>query len=328
MTRAGILGLGISLPEKVLTNADLEKMVETTDEWIVSRTGIKERRVLSEGEKVSDIGAKALVAGCKDAGIELTDVDLILCCTYTGDYVAPNTACNIQHKLGLKAVACMDLNAACSGFIYGLQTADALVRGGVYKRIAVIGLEAQSRFTNYTDRNTCVLFGDGAGCVIVGAQTDGSDRGILSTFCGADGCGGTMIVLKCSGTAYPPTPEDLAEHRHQIWMNGKEVFKFAVKVLGVATDEALSRAGLTAADIDLLVPHQANIRIIEGAAQRYGMPMDRVVCNVDRYGNTSAASIPLALHDARESGQLKPGMTLALVAFGAGLTYGAAIVRW
>jgi 3-oxoacyl-[acyl-carrier-protein] synthase-3 len=328
MIRSCILGIGKAVPEKVLDNAYFESHVETTDEWILSRTGIRERRALSDGERISDFGAASIRAACANAGLDAAEVDMIIACTYTPDAITPSTACNIQHAMGLKSIPCVDLNAACSGFIYGLEMADALVRTGKYRRVAVVGLDAQTRWVDYSDRNTCILFGDAAGAAIIGPVEDGSDRGILSTFVGAEACGGTMIRVKHSGSAEPVREEDVRERRNRIFMNGRDVFKFAVRILGFATDKALERAGLTAADIDLLVPHQANIRIIESAAERYGMPPERVVRNVEKYGNTSAASIPLALCDAVESGQMRRGQTVALVAFGSGLTYGASIMRW
>ncbi|MCB2154602.1 ketoacyl-ACP synthase III [bacterium] len=328
-TRSGILGVGTGIPETILSNADLEKMVETSDEWITSRTGVRERRILAEGETNAQFGAEAVRNAVKNAGLTLDDIDLIISCTFTPDYTAPNAACMVHSNLGLKQQApAFDLNGACSGFVYGLQVADSLVRTGVYRNIAVIGMEAITRGVDFTDRNTCVLFGDGAGAAIVGAMPEGSNRGILSTFCGADGQGHDLITLPASGSAEPINEERLRDKMHCLRMNGREVFKFAVRILGTAMDEAMKRADMTIDDIDLLIPHQANIRIMDAAVDRFGIPRDRVVCNVERFGNTSAASIPLALGEIVESGRLKEGMTVGLVAFGAGLTYAASIVRW
>lgn len=326
--RSAVLGLGISVPDRVLTNHDLEKMVDTTDEWIFARTGMRERRILEEGQTVADIGAEAARRALDDAGMAPTDVDAIICCTYTPDHLTPSTACIVQDRLGIAAAPAFDMNAACAGFVYGLEVADALIRTGAYRCVLLIGLEGQSRHVDFRDRNTCILFGDGAGAFVLGPAAEGSDRGVLSTFLGADGSGANLIKIPAGGSAERITAEGISAGRHYIQMNGREVFKFAVRILSTAVDGALDRAGLCQDDIDLLVPHQANTRIIEAAAKRFNMPDAKVVCDVAKYGNTSAASIPLALVDARNDGRLVPGKVLALVAFGAGLTYGASMLRW
>lgn len=321
--KSKILGLGAATPDKLLTNADLEKLVDTSEEWILTRTGIRERRVLSDGERISDFGTLAARRALDAAGLGPGDIDAIIGCVYTPDYIAPSCACIMHGALGLGSAAAFDLNAACSGFVYGLEMADLMIRGGRYRNVIVVGLDAQTRWVDWSDRATCILFGDGAGAVVVG-RTDGEDgRGILSTFLGADGTGAEMLKVEASGSAVAPSSP-----RGCIAMSGREVFKFAVRIMGPAVDEALRRAEMTVDAIDLLVPHQANIRIIDAAAERYGMSGDRVVSNVAKYGNTSAASIPLALADAQADGRLKPGTVAALVAFGAGLTYSASIIRW
>lgn len=323
-----ILGLGISVPEKVITNHDLEKLVDTSDEWIVTRTGIRERRVLADGEVISDFAAQACERAIQDAGITKDDVDMLLVSTYTGDCLCPSMSCVVHSKLGLASAPALDMNAACTGFIYSLQTADALIRSGMYRNILVVGAEGQSRFVDWQHRDTCVIFGDGAGAVVVGQNLNGGSRRILGSVLGTDSSGVPFITIESSGSALPPTPEVLQERRQYLRMNGREVFKFAVRAMGQALDEGLKRAGLTAEDIDLLVPHQANTRIIEAAASRLSLPGEKVIVNIAKYGNTASASIPLALEDARREGRLKEGMTLALVGFGAGFTYGCVVLKW
>lgn len=321
----GILGLGVAIPDRVMTNHEFEQMVDTTDEWITSRTGIKERRIVAPDQATSDLGTQASRAAIADAGLTPADVDLIICCTFTPDHLCPSTACHIQGKLGCTAAA-VDINAACTGFIYGMTMAKSLIETGVFRRVVVVGTEVMSRFVDYTDRNTCVLFGDGAGAVLLGPVEP--PRGILSVHLGADGQGADLIVVPAGGSALPASEETVRERKHYIQMAGSEVFKFAVRIMGEAVDAALKKANMTPDQLDLLVPHQANIRIIEAAARRYKLDNGHVMVNVDRYGNTSSASVPLALHEAREQGRLGPGKVVALVAFGGGLTWGASIVRW
>ncbi len=320
----GVLGLGVSVPERVLTNADLEKMVDTTDEWIISRTGIRERRIIEEGRAPSELGIEASWKALEEAGLSPTDIDTVIYCTFTPDYPMPPSACILQGKMGIPPCLAYDLNAACSGFIFGLQNAYGLVKSGVAKRVLVVGADCNSRFTDYKDRGTCVLFGDGAGAVVVGEVEEG--RGILGNCAGTDGTGAFLIHQMSGGAVNPPSADNVEDQ--YIRMNGREVYKFAVGVFGPAVEQALDKAGLKIEEVDLLVPHQANIRIIESAMQRFGFSPENVVINIGEYGNTSAASIPLGLDTARQQGKLTAGTVCVLVAFGAGLTYGATVLRW
>jgi len=318
--------MGMAVPERVVTNHDMEKLVDTSDEWIVSRTGMKERRFVAPGEATSDLASRAGLEAIRDAGLTPADVDLIVVCTFTPDMNCPSTACLTQLKIGARECPAYDLNAACSGFLYGMATAQGLIQSGVARNALVIGSDVMSPFTDFQDRNTCVLFGDGAGAVMLGRVEE--PRGIRSAVLGARGTGWDLIMLPAGGSVLPASEQTVRERKHYLRMNGSEVFKFAVRILGEAVDRALEKAGLTPDDIDLLVPHQANIRIIDAAAKRYGMSPDRVMVNVQRYANTSAATIPIALAEARAAGRIGPGKTAALVAFGGGLTYAASIVRF
>lgn len=321
---AHIAGVGSYLPKRVLTNEDLEQMVDTNDEWIVSRTGIQERRLAAPDEATSDLAARAGERALACAGVAHSDVDLLIVATSTPDMVFPSTACLTQTKIGLRCPA-YDVNAACTGFIYALQAGVASIESGRAQTVLVVGADALSRYVDFTDRGTCVLFGDGAGAVVITAGVDPGVRGIVL---GADGAGADMLKVPSSGSAAPPTVERLEAHDQYLKMSGNEVFKFAVRVVPRVTTEALEASEMTIDQLDWLVPHQANQRIIDAAAERLGMPNDRVFSNIARTGNTSAATIPLALDDLYTGGQLAPGNTLALVAFGAGLTWGAAIVTW
>lgn len=322
----GILGLGSYAPERVLTNEDLERIVETNHEWIVSRTGICERRIAAPGEVTSDLAARAARRALEDAGVEAADLDLIIVATVTADHPFPSTASIVQHRLGAVKAAAFDLGAACSGFIYALATGAQFVQTGLYRNVLVIGAETLSRITNWRDRATCVLFGDGAGAAVLGPVPEGS--GLLSFDLGSDGAGADLLVVNKGGWGHPLTTGSEEELVHSIQMAGGEVFKFAVKVIEESTRRAVERAGLTLDQIDCLIPHQANIRIIDAAAKRLGLTEDRVFHNVARYGNTSSASIPLALAEARAAGRLRPGDTAALVGFGAGLAWASCVVRW
>jgi 3-oxoacyl-[acyl-carrier-protein] synthase-3 len=322
----GIIGLGSCVPDKVLTNADFERMVETSDEWITSRTGIKERRQLPAGEMPSSLVEGAARDAIENAGLTPSDIDGVIVCTFTPDYPIPSTSCIVQGRMGIPPCIAFDLNGACSGFVYGLQVAEGLVRSGVCKHPLVVGMDCVTRYINYQDRETCVLFGDGAGAVVLGVVPEG--RGFLGHHSGADGTGYDLIIAREGGAGSPLTPETAASTDRYVKMNGREVYKFATRVMGDAVEKALQKAGLTTADLDFLVPHQANIRIIQGASDRFKIPMDRIVVNVDRFGNTSAASVALALVTAREEGRIVDGALCALVAFGAGLTFGATVIRW
>ncbi|PYI54236.1 beta-ketoacyl-ACP synthase III [Paenibacillus flagellatus] len=322
----GILGTGMYVPERVLTNQDLERMVETNDEWIVSRTGIRERRIASKEQASSDLAYEAALEALGNAGVAPEDVELIVVATITPDMSFPSTACILQDRLGAKKAAAFDLSAACSGFIYGLANASALIASGMYKNALVIGAECLSKITDYTDRNTCILFGDGAGAVVIGQVPEG--RGFRSFELGADGSGGHLLKACGGGSRHPISQQVLDEKQQYIYMAGKEVFKFAVKIMGSAAEEALRKAGVEKGDIDLLIPHQANIRIIQSALERLELPEDKCVVNINRYGNMSAASIPIALAEAVRENRVKEGDTLLFVGFGGGLTWGASVLVW
>lgn len=322
----GILSTGKYVPEKILTNADLEKMVDTNDEWIVTRTGMKERHIAREDEASSDLAYEAAIIALKKANLAPEDLDLILVATITPDSAFPSTACILQNRLGAKKAAAFDLSAACSGFIYGLASASNFIATGMYKNALVIGAECLSKITDYTDRNTCILFGDGAGAVVLGEVPAG--RGFLSFELGADGSGGELLKLAGGGSRLPSSQSTVDNKQHYIYMAGSEVFKFAVRIMGNAAEEALRKAGLEKSDIDLLVPHQANIRIIQSAVHRLDLPEEKCMINLHKYGNVSAASIPLALAEADEEGRIKPGDCVVLVGFGGGLTWGATAIRW
>ncbi|MDR3561522.1 MAG: ketoacyl-ACP synthase III [Negativicutes bacterium] len=323
---AGILGLGSYVPDKIVTNKDLEKMVDTTDEWIVARTGIHERRIVAQDEATSDIATKAAQIALADAGITASELDLIIVATVTPDMAFPSSACLVQKNLGAMNAAAFDLTAVCSGFVYGLVVASQFIKSGTYRKILIIGAETLSKITDWTDRNTSIVFGDGAGAVILGETQPGC--GILGMNLGADGTGGDLLKLPAGGSRQPASAQTVSDRLHYISMNGTEVFKFAVKIMGESAIKALEDAKLSPADITYLVPHQANIRIIQSAAKRLGLPMDKVIVNVDKYGNTSAASIPIALAEAVQSGKIKNGDVLVLVGFGGGLTWAASVIKW
>jgi len=322
----GVLGAGKYVPEKVLTNHDLEQMVETNDEWIVTRTGIRERRISSAEQASSDLAYHASLKALDNAGLTAEDLDLIIVATITPDSAFPSTACILQERLGAKKAAAFDLSAACSGFIYGLANATSMIATGMYKHVLVVGSECLSKITDYTDRNTCILFGDGAGAVVLGQVPEG--RGFRSFVLGADGSGGELLHLEGGGSRCPSSEQSLKEKKHYIYMAGKEVFKFAVRIMGSAALEALEKAGMTKDDVDLLVPHQANIRIIHSALEKLNLPEEKCMINLDRYGNVSAASIPIALAEAVEEGRMQEGDCIVLVGFGGGLTWGASVLVW
>ncbi|MDQ1913251.1 beta-ketoacyl-ACP synthase III [Paenibacillus sp. GD4] len=322
----GVLGTGKYVPERVLTNQELEQMVETNDEWIVTRTGIRERRIASPEQAASDLAYEASLKALKNAGVAPEDIDLIVVATITPDMAFPSTACILQDKLGAKKAAAFDLSAACSGFIYGLANAVNFIATGTYKYALVVGTECLSRITDYTDRNTCILFGDGSGAVVIGQVPEG--RGFKSFELGADGSGGELLKVAGGGSRCPATPQSLEAKQHFIHMAGSEVFKFAVRIMGGSAEEALRKAGFDKSEVDLLVPHQANIRIIQSALQRLNLSEEKCMINLDKYGNVSAASIPLALAEAVEQGRVKEGDKLVLVGFGGGLTWGASVLVW
>jgi 3-oxoacyl-[acyl-carrier-protein] synthase III len=324
MTFAAITSVASWLPERRLTNADLERMVDTSDEWIRTRTGIAERRVAADEDATSDLASRAGTLALARAGIGPADVDMLIVATSTPDVGLTTTACITQTKMGLTCPA-FDLNAACTGFIYALEVAAAMIEADRLKNVLVIGAEIMTRFVDFTDRSTCILFGDGAGAIVLSAS---DEPGILSVHLGADGTGADLLEIPGGGTAHPLTPETLAAGEQYIHMSGNEVYKFAVRAIPRVTKQALSESGLTLADVDWLVPHQANQRITDTVGERLGIPHEHVVSAIENTGNTSTASIPLALDALWASGTLHAGDVLAFVGFGAGLTYGAAIVRW
>lgn len=326
MIRARIVGTGSYLPEKVLTNFDLEKFLDTNDEWIVSRTGIRERRIAADGEFTSDLATKAARQALAMAGITPESIDLIIVGTITGDFPWPATACLVQQQLGVKGSIAFDVSAACSGFVYALATACRFIETGAVKRALVIGAEVLSRVVDWEDRNSCILFGDGAGAVVLEAQ-DG-ENGVISTHLHADGAYWELLYQKGFGSRHPASELGLGERMPFLKMQGNEVFKVAVRSLSDVALEALAANNLTPADIDLFIPHQANRRILEATAKRIGLEDTQVYINVDRFGNTSGASIPIALDEVNRAGRLKTGDVVVLDAFGGGFTWGAALLRW
>jgi len=323
---AHVVGWGKYVPGRVLTNDELSRMVDTSDEWIRTRTGIRERHVAEDGETTASTAIQAARQALEVAGLRPTQLDLIIVATVTPDYFFPAAACLVQDALGATHAAAFDLSAGCSGFVYGLSIAAHLVSAGVYRTALVIGAETLSRITDWTDRDTCVLFGDGAGAVLLQAGED--EGGVLATTLGADGSGGDLLRLPAGGSRNPASHQTVAEGLHFIQMKGREVFRFAVRVMPAATQQVLEMAGLSLADLNLLIPHQANQRIIEAAARALDLPAEAVYSNLERYGNTSAASIPIALSEAVEEGRIQPGDLVVCVGFGAGLTWGAAAIRW
>jgi len=323
-----ILGTGSYAPERILTNEDLAKTVDTSDEWIRTRSGIRERRIAAPNEATSDMGVQAARRALADAKLTAADIDLLVVATVTPDMPMPAAACFIQHKLGVPSrAACFDLNAACSGFVYALDTACAMISSGRYQKALVIGVEKLSAVVDWQDRTTCVLFGDGAGATVIGA-VDTPGLGLIGTRLGAFGEGVDLLNIPAGGSRTPPSAETIATRQHCLKMKGKEVFKLAVRAMDEAARDILEQHQLRADQISLVIPHQANLRIIEAISEYLELPMERFFVNVDRYGNTSAASIPIALDEARRSGRIKPGDITLLVAFGAGLTYGSALIRW
>jgi len=326
LSRARIIATGSYLPERIMTNHDLETMVDTSDEWITERTGIKERRIIDEDMCASDLAVEASREALKRAGLRPKDLDLILAATVSGDMLLPSTACIVQGKLKAKNAAALDINAACSGFVYGLSVANAYIRSGAAKRILLVGTEVLSRFTDWTDRATCVLLGDGAGAVILEAN-DG-EAGILSVDIFSDGSMWDLLHIPAGGSRYPASEKTLKKKMHYIKMRGNETFKVAVRTLEEIVIKTLKNNNLKPDDLALLIPHQANLRIIQATAKRLGIDLDRVVVNIDKYGNTSAASIPIALDEAVRQGRVREGDYIMFESFGGGLTWGAALVMW
>lgn len=323
---AGIMAVGAAVPDDVLTNAELERMVETSDEWIVKRTGIRERRIAPEGMAASHLAASAARDALAKAGMKPGELDLIIVATVTGDMPVPTTACLLQEKIGAPRAACFDLSAGCTGFLYALSVAGHMVAYGNYSRAMVVGVEVLSRVTDWSDRGTCVLFGDGAGAVIVRPVSTG--YGILSIHMGSDGGTAGLLKMPGGGSLYPASAQTVGDGMHTLKMKGREIFTLAVKNMALSVTRALQDAGCTLEEIDCLIPHQANARIIKSLCDRLGFPMEKTAVNIGKYGNTSSASIPLALVDAEERGMLAAGDLAVLVSFGAGLTWGAILLRW
>ncbi|EGW38623.1 beta-ketoacyl-ACP synthase III [Desulfosporosinus sp. OT] len=326
MRSVGIVGTGSYLPENVLTNADLEKIVDTKDEWISTRTGIKERHIASKDTPVSELCYFAGLRALEDAQIDPEEVDLIIVATITPDYAFPATACLVAERLGAKNAAAFDLEAGCTGFIYTVATASQFVATGMYKTVLVIGGETMSKILNWEDRSTCILFGDGAGAAVLQPVQEGF--GFLSFELGSDGSGGMLLSQPAGGSKCPASLESVGKNLHTLQMEGKEVYKFAIRIMGDVSLKVLEKAGLTKEDVDLLVPHQANIRIVDAAIKRLGISPEKVVVNLDKYGNMSAASIPVALDEVIKEGRLAEGDIIVMVGFGTGLTWGACVLKW
>ncbi len=321
-----IIGTGSYLPERILTNAELEKMVETNDEWITSRTGIRERRIAAPGETTSDMAANAARAAMEDAGITGDEIDLIILATITPDHFMPSTACLVQTKIGAMKAACFDISAACSGFLYAIEIAQQFITTRTYNTILVIGVDKLSSIVDWKDRNTCVLFGDGAGAAILRHRAQG--HGVIATRMGSNGNLADLLAVPGGGSACPITPENVGESLNCIKMEGRETFKHAVTNMVESARQVLDDAGLTGADLACVIPHQANLRIVSAVADRLGVPLDRVMVNLDRFGNTSAAAVAIALDEANRTGRMKVGDYVLLVVFGGGMTWASSVVQW
>ncbi len=324
--RSRITGVGSCLPKKVLHNNDLQKMVDTSDEWIIERTGIRERRIASATETASDLGLRASKRALRSAGVNPKEIDTIIVATMSGDMPMPSTATLIQGRLGAKKAAAFDINAACSGFIFGLTVADCFIKGGMSKRLLLVGVEVNSKFIDWQDRSSCVLFGDGAGAVVIEPTT--SKRGILSTHLHSNGKYWHLIYVPGGGSKHPASETSVKNKMHFIKMKGNETFKIAVRTLEELALKTLRANGIKPSELSLLIPHQANLRIIKAMAKRLNLPMDKVIVNLDKYGNTSSASIPIALDEALKNGRVRRGDYILLEAFGSGLTWASALIRW
>ncbi len=323
--RIGVLSTGMYVPPKVLTNKDLERMVDTSDDWITSRTGIKERHIAEPGTATSDLALPAAEEALKRAGIAPKDLDLLITATTTPDMLFPSVSCLVQQKLGATSAACFDISAACSGSIYAIITAQQFLQGGRYRNALVVGAEVLSSFVDWTDRTTCVLFGDGAGACVLGPVSRG---GIIGTDMGSDGTQSGLLFMPGGGSKYPPSYQSVDQRLHYLQMSGSDLFKVAVRRMADSAKRVIEQAGLKVDDVKLVIPHQANIRIVEAVAKFADLPMEKVFVNLDKYGNTSAASNLIALHEAAQTGAIKPGDRVVLVAFGAGLTWGSVLLEW
>jgi 3-oxoacyl-[acyl-carrier-protein] synthase-3 len=327
MRRAVVIGIGKAVPDKVLTNAQLETLVQTSDEWIQQRTGIVERRMCSDTEATSTLATLAAKQALERSGMDPLELQMVICGTVTGDMLFPSTACLVQDRIGARNAGAFDIGAACAGFIYSMQVAASMIESGTLNNVLVIGADALTKLVDWTDRSTCVLFGDGAGAAVLKLH-ENTDRGLLKTFLGADGAGGKHINIEVGGTLHPACNPASSAFRSTVFMAGAEVYRFAVNAMGEACCRVLEMANMGPEDIDLFVPHQANLRIIESAAKRLDLPWGKVFVNVHKYGNTSGGSIPIALCEAVEEGRLKPGMIVLTVGFGAGVVWGANLIRW
>jgi 3-oxoacyl-[acyl-carrier-protein] synthase III len=325
-TGASIAGTGTCIPETVLTNRDLARKIKTTEQYIQTMTGIEERHIIGPSQATSDLGVVAAERAIIQAGIERADVDLIIVATLSPDLLVPATACIIQERLGMKNVPAFDVSAACSGFVYGLVVGSQFLATRFYRTVLVIGAEAFSRVTNWEDLESCIVVGDGAGAVVLRPAAPG--HGILSMCLGADGSGVKHLYIPAGGARMEVTAENIAAHMHKAKMHGQEIFQFAMRTLPRVIEQALEMARISREEVALVIPHQANLRIIEAAARRMDLPMDKFMVNIDRYGNTSSASMPIALHEALQTGRIKPGDVVVLASFGAGLTWGAVVMRW
>ncbi len=325
--RAKITGVGHYVPEQVLSNKDLEKMVETTDEWIMSRTGIRERRILGDGKGSSFMGALAAKVAMENAGVNPEEIELIVTATVTPDMFFPSTACLIQQEIGAKAAWGVDVNGACTGFLYATAMAAQFIESGRYRKVLVVGADKMSAITDYTDRNTCVLFGDAAGAIVL-EPSENPAKGIVDYILRSDGSGQNFLYMKGGGSLHPATHETIDKKMHYMYQDGRTVFKFAVTGMADVTEEIVKKNNIDAKNIKMFIPHQANLRIIDAAAQRLKLPADKVLINIDRYGNTTAATIPLGLSEAYYDGKLKKDDILVFAAFGAGFTWGSMLIRW
>ena len=326
LARAAIAGLGTCVPDKVMMNADFEKFLDTSDEWIVKRTGIKERRIASDGESTATLAAEASRRALDDAGMTADELEMIICATVSPEMPFPATACFVQNALGITDIPSFDIGAACSGYIYALSVGAQFIRTGAYRNILVIGADTLSRFADYKDRGSCILFGDAAGATILQATTD-PDKGIQHTVLHSDGSRWDLLYVPGGGSRYPTTHKTVDDRLHYVHMKGREVFRFAVEKMQWLMGETMDKCGLRREDIDLIIPHQVNIRVIKAAVAKFEFPMEKVALNIDKYGNTSAASIPLAMDQACKAGRIGPGSVVILVSFGAGLTWAGAVIR-
>ncbi|OHB74306.1 MAG: 3-oxoacyl-ACP synthase [Planctomycetes bacterium RBG_16_41_13] len=324
--RAAITGVGSYLPDKILTNHDLEKLVDTTDDWILQRTGIRERRIVENGVTTSDLGAIASLKAIENAGISAEEIDMIITSTITPDYLFPSTSCCLQKQIGAVHASAFDISAACAGFVYALSIGQSVINSGAAKTVLVVGAECLSKITDYTDRATCILFGDGAGAVVL--QNNKEKHQILDTRVVSDGTYADVLIIPGGGSKHPATTESVQERLHYIRFKGREVFKLAINTITNQVIETAQKNGFTVQDIDLIIPHQSNLRIIEATMERLKLPMEKAFVNIDKYGNTSSASVPIAIDEAQQAGRLRKGDLVMLVAFGGGLTWGSCVIRW